>query len=67
MYLGYHISHNEELQYKTNSLHSSWVSFLLTQTKNKTKIAELNTTKHSMKSNSTVLNLDGLDTICDRK
>lgn len=39
----------------------------LAQTKNKTKAVELNTTKYSVQSKDTVLNLDGLDTIHNSK
>lgn len=67
MCLGYHIRYNNEVQYRANSclLQSGLVP--LAQTKNKTKAVELNTTKYSVQSKDTVLNLDGLDTIHNSK
>lgn len=48
-------------------VHCNQASFPLAQTKNKTKTVELSTTKYSVQSKDTVLNLDGLDTIHNRK
>lgn len=45
----------------------SQASFPMAHTKNKTKTVELNATKYSVQSKDTVLNLDELNTIQNRK